>query len=117
MTLLVATLRSCDRAGCLSGRLLYNRSMPFDPANPPIWLRKLHVASEQISPDDYARTPEEGLLAGCRLSDAIRDWSLTCARALGWPPLPPRLPFDDPFRLLPAVETSPSHVRDERVFP
>jgi hypothetical protein len=43
--------------------------MAFDPANPPIWLRKLHVSAAQISPTDYLPTPEEGLLLVCRLSD------------------------------------------------
>lgn len=44
--------------------------MVFDPANPPIWLRKLHVTAQQISPTDYPATPEEGILLVCRLSDA-----------------------------------------------
>ncbi|HXF91169.1 MAG TPA: hypothetical protein VNK46_00295 [Nitrospiraceae bacterium] len=44
-------------------------TMAFDPANPPIWLRKLHVTAAQISPMDYPSTPEEGILAVCRLSD------------------------------------------------
>lgn len=91
--------------------------MPLDPANPPIWLRKLHVTAEQISPDDYAQTPEEGILMGCRLSDAIREWSLACAEALGWDPLPPHHPLDNPFRLKPVAETPPRGPRDERVLP
>ena len=73
-------------------------AVAFDPDNPPIWLRKLHVSAAQISPDDYARTPEEGILLGCALSDAVRVWSLACAQALGFAPLPPRPPFDNPFR-------------------
>jgi hypothetical protein len=73
--------------------------MALDPDHPPIWLRKLHVAAEQISPDDYAQTPEEGILMGCRLSDAVRVWSLACAQALGFSSLPPRPPLDNPFRL------------------
>ncbi len=44
--------------------------MPFDPADPPIWLRKLHVSAAQIHPSDYPATPEEGILLVCRLSDA-----------------------------------------------
>jgi hypothetical protein len=44
--------------------------MAFDPSNPPIWLRKLHVTAAQISPMDYPSTPEEGILLCCRLSDA-----------------------------------------------
>ncbi|MER3422592.1 MAG: hypothetical protein C4293_04510 [Nitrospiraceae bacterium] len=44
--------------------------MALDPLNPPIWLRKLHVSAQQISPDDYAATPEEGILLVCELSDA-----------------------------------------------
>lgn len=50
--------------------------MAFDPANPPIWLRKLHVSAAQISPADYPSTPEEGILAVCRLSDAQYRWML-----------------------------------------
>lgn len=57
--------------------------MAFDPANPPIWLRKLHVSAQQISPDDYAPTPEKGILRGCELSDAVRQFSEACARAFG----------------------------------
>ena len=71
--------------------------MAFDPANPPIWLRKLHVSAAQISPTDYPLTPEEGILLCCRLSDAAQAWSKACARALALPPLPPRLPFENPF--------------------
>lgn len=78
--------------------------MAFDPANPPIWLRKLHVTAAQISPDDYPLTPEEGILACCRLSDAARAWSLACAQALGHQPMPPPPPFDNPFRLTPPAE-------------
>jgi hypothetical protein len=44
-------------------------AVAFDPDNPPIWLRKLHVSAAQISPTDYTPTPEEGLLLVCRLSD------------------------------------------------
>ena len=44
--------------------------MALDPLHPPIWLRKLHVSAQQISPDDYAPTPEEGILLTCELSDA-----------------------------------------------
>lgn len=43
--------------------------MVLDPSNPPIWLRKLHVTAEQLSPADYPSTPEEGILLVCRLSD------------------------------------------------
>jgi len=56
--------------------------MAFDPANPPIWLRKLHVTAAQISPDDYPTTPEEGILDCCRLSDAHMALSKTFAAAL-----------------------------------
>jgi hypothetical protein len=77
--------------------LLYS-IMALDPANPPIWLRKLHVTAAQISPTDYPSTPEEGILLCCRLSDTMRTWSQACAHALGLPPLPPRPPFDNPFR-------------------
>jgi hypothetical protein len=42
----------------------------LDPANPPIWLRKLHVSAAQISPSEYPPTPEEGMLLVCQLSDA-----------------------------------------------
>lgn len=72
--------------------------MALDPDNPPIWLRKLHVAAAQISPSDYATTPEAGILECCRLSDAMRGWSKACAQALGLSPLPCPLPFDNPFR-------------------
>jgi len=74
------------------------RRMALDPLHPPIWLRKLHVSAQQISPEDYAQTPEEGLLRGCELSDAVLQFSVACARALGSGPLPPRLPFENPFR-------------------
>jgi hypothetical protein len=72
--------------------------MAFDPANPPIWLRKLHVSAAQISPTDYAATPEEGILLCCRLSDSMRRWSEAFAQVLGHPPLPPHPPLDNPFR-------------------
>ena len=45
------------------------RRMAFDPANPPIWLRKLHVTAAQCTPDEYPASPEEGILLCCRLSD------------------------------------------------
>jgi hypothetical protein len=89
--------------------------MSFDPANPPIWLRKLHVSAAQISPTDYPPTPEEGILMGCRLSDAIRDWSRACAQALGFPCLPPRPPFDNPFRLNPLPDRPDSEPRKDNV--
>ena len=73
--------------------------MAFDPANPPIWLRKLHVSAAQISPTDYPLTPEEGILLCCRLSDAVRAWSQACAQALGIPLLAPPPPFENPFHL------------------
>jgi hypothetical protein len=74
-------------------------AMAFDPANPPIWLRKLHVTAAQISPDDYPATPEEGILLCCHLSDAHRAFAKACAHALGLPDLPPHPPFENPFRL------------------
>lgn len=73
--------------------------MALDPANPPIWLRKLHVTAAQLTPDQYAPSPEEGILLCCRLSDSVREWSQACAQALKIPPLPPRLPLDNQFRL------------------
>lgn len=51
--------------------------MPIDPDNPPIWLRKLHVSAAQISPSDYPASPAEGILAVCRLSDAVLAISKT----------------------------------------
>lgn len=48
--------------------------MAFDPANPPIWLRKLHVSAAQINPMDYPATAVEGILAVCRLSTAQYRW-------------------------------------------
>ncbi|BFU90898.1 MAG: hypothetical protein NTAFB01_20850 [Nitrospira sp.] len=48
--------------------------MAFDPANPPIWLRKLHVSAAQISPTDYPVSAVEGILAVCRLSNAQHRW-------------------------------------------
>jgi hypothetical protein len=80
--------------------------MAFDPANPPIWLRKLHVSAAQISPDDYARTPEEGILLCCRLSDAVQAWSNACAQALGLAPLPVPPPISHPFRLTSPTESA-----------
>jgi hypothetical protein len=56
--------------------------MAFDPANPPIWLRKLHVSAAQISPTDYPPTPEDGLLLVCRLSDAHLALAKAFAAAL-----------------------------------
>ena len=55
--------------------------MPVDPANPPIWLRKLHVTAAQISPADYPASSSEGILAVCRLSTAQYRWmlALRCA--------------------------------------
>lgn len=96
----------------LSQRFLYNRSMAFDPNNPPIWLRKLHVSAAQISPSDYATTPEEGILECCRLSDAMRRWSKACAQAMGFSPLPPRPPFDNPFRRVSSIDRTASVSRD-----
>ncbi len=97
---------------CLSILFLYNRSMAFDPHNPPIWLRKLHVSAAQISPTDYATTPEEGILECCRLSDAMQRWSTACAQALGFSPLPPRPPFDNPFRRVSLIDRTASVSRD-----
>lgn len=59
---------------CLFSRFLYNRPMALDPANPPIWLRKLHVSAAQINPTDYPASAVEGILAVCRLSDAQHRW-------------------------------------------
>ncbi len=59
---------------CLSIPFLYNRSMAFDPHNPPIWLRKLHVSAAQINPTDYPASAVEGILAVCRLSSAQHRW-------------------------------------------
>jgi hypothetical protein len=89
------------------------RRMAFDPLHPPIWLRKLHVSAQQISPDDYARTPEEGILLGCELSDAILQFSVACARALGSGPLPPRLPFENPFHQNQILERVFTEQRDD----
>jgi len=97
---------------CLSVLLLYNQFMALDPDNPPIWLRKLHVTAAQISTDDYAATPEKGILECCRLSDAIQRWSKACAQALGLSPLPPRPPFDNPFRLVSPIDRTASVSRD-----
>lgn len=101
-----------SRRLCLSLRFLYNRCMAFDPRNPPIWLRKLHVSAAQISPSDYATTPEEGILECCRLSDAMRRWSKACAQAMGFSPLPPRPPFDNPFRRVSSIDRTASVSRD-----
>jgi hypothetical protein len=91
--------------------------MAFDPANPPIWLRKLHVTAAQISSHDYAVTPAEGILECCRLSDAMQRWSKACAQALGLAPLPPRPPFDNPFRLVSPIDRAGSASRDVDVAP
>jgi hypothetical protein len=56
--------------------------MAFDPANPPIWLRKLHVTAAQIDPGDYAPTPEAGILRVCQLSDAHQILAKAFADAL-----------------------------------
>lgn len=73
--------------------------MAFDPANPPIWLRKLHVTAAQIDPSDYAPTPEEGILCVCRLSDLHQALSKAFAEALGFPPFQPPDPFIAPLSL------------------
>ncbi|MBL8039657.1 MAG: hypothetical protein JNN16_19365 [Nitrospira sp.] len=78
--------------------------MAFDPANPPIWLRKLHVSAAQISSHDYAATPEQGIVECCRLSDAMQRWSKACAQALGLSPLPVPPPFDNPFRRMSPID-------------
>ena len=65
---------------CLFPSFLYNRRMAFDPANPPIWLRKLHVSAAQINPTDYPASAVEGILAVCRLSSAQQRW-MTALRA------------------------------------
>jgi hypothetical protein len=88
----------------LSLRFLYNRPMALDPANPPIWLRKLHVTAAQISADDYAPTPEQGIVECCRLSDAMQRWSKACAQALGLSPLPCPPPFENPFRRVSPID-------------
>lgn len=66
----------CTLAGgrCLFLCFRYNRFMAFDPANPPIWLRKLHVSAAQINPADYPASAVEGILAVCRLSNAQYRW-------------------------------------------
>jgi len=56
--------------------------MALDPANPPIWLRKLHVSAAQIDPTDYPATPEEGILLCCRLSDSHLALAKAFAAAL-----------------------------------
>lgn len=61
--------------------MLYNPRMAFDPDNPPIWLRKLHVTAAQINPTDYPTSPIDGLLAVCRLSDAQYHWIRAMRRA------------------------------------
>lgn len=71
--------------------------MPFDPHNPPIWLRKLHVSAAQMSPTDYPATPEEGIVLCCRLSEAVLAWSQACTDALGISPMSPSAPLDHPF--------------------
>lgn len=48
--------------------------MAFDPDNPPIWLRKLHVSAAQINPTDYSVSAVDGILAVCRLSTAQHRW-------------------------------------------
>lgn len=48
--------------------------MAFDPDNPPIWLRKLHVSAAQINPTDYPASAAEGILAVSRLSSAQHRW-------------------------------------------
>jgi hypothetical protein len=73
--------------------------MAFDPSNPPIWLRKLHVTAAQIDPSDYAPTPEEGILRVCRLSDDMYVLSKAFAEALGFAPFAPPDPFVNPFSL------------------
>ena len=78
---MATSAQQADRL-CLSLRLLYNRRMAFDPANPPIWLRKLHVTASQIDPGDYAPTPEEGILRVCQLSDAHQIIAKAFADAL-----------------------------------
>ena len=97
---------------CLSARFLYNRRMAFDPADPPIWLRKLHVSAAQITAADYAATPELGLLEGCRLSDAMQRWSKACAQALGLSPLPCPPPFTNPFRCMSPTDPAAAVSRD-----
>jgi hypothetical protein len=72
--------------------------MAFNPANPPIWLRKLHVTAAQIDPSDYAPTPEEGILRVCRLSDEMCALAMAFAESLGMP-LPPSDPFHTPLSL------------------
>lgn len=86
--------------------------MALDPANPPIWLRKLHVTAAQLTPDEYAPSPEEGILLCCRLSDAVHEWSQACAQALEVPPISPRPPFDNPFRRTTLTEPSDSGLRN-----
>ncbi|MDC8449441.1 MAG: hypothetical protein LV473_13915 [Nitrospira sp.] len=56
--------------------------MAFDPNNPPIWLRKLHVSAAQINPSDYPASAVEGILAVCRLSSAQHRWISALRRAV-----------------------------------
>ena len=56
--------------------------MALDPANPPIWLRKLHVSAAQINPLDYPVSSVEGILAVCRLSNAQHRWMLALRGAV-----------------------------------
>ena len=85
--------------------------MAFDSANPPIWLRKLHVTAAQIDPGDYPPTPEEGILRACRLSDDMCVLSRAFTEALGIAPLPPSPPFDNPFRVDPSTSRQGSESR------
>jgi hypothetical protein len=72
--------------------------MPIDPDDPPIWLRKLHVSAAQLSPSDYAATPEEGILQVCRLSDSHRALEQAMKQTLGHDPMPVPPPFEIPVR-------------------
>lgn len=96
-------------------RLLYNPFMAFDPVNPPIWLRKLHVSAAQISAADYALTPEQGIVECCRLSDAMQRWSKACVQALGLSPLPCPPPFDNPFRSMSPIDRAAAMSREADV--
>ena len=80
----------CDGYGTIA-------TMSFDAKNPPVWLRKLGLSAAGDSRNQYAASPEVGILLCCCLSDDVHAWSAMCADALALSPMSAPAPLDHPF--------------------
>ena len=54
--------------------------MALDSSNLPIWLAKLDQVRAEFTVADWPKTPTEGLLATCQLSDDVRTLAIAGLR-------------------------------------